>query len=153
MLQQQLAERLGVNQSFISAIEKGKSPFPPNKMETLYEIFGEETVRRHMREDCVGDTGSHHASISESEVMTQLLRLFHNQEHSSEEHTHIAHHKKIDEMQASIDRLLQRNDTLSERNLELQRHVDSLTSTAIKLRGEIARLREIIISAGLHDAL
>lgn len=149
--QQSLAEKLSVKQSFLSAIENGRSRLPADKRERLTEIFGEEEIRKfsscdHHDHPAAPDNDS---EISESEMMARLLRIFHSQEHKDDDHNHRLHHQRIDEMQQRIDRLLERNDKISEKNISLQSRLDQSTARIIEARNEIHRLREILIRHGI----
>lgn len=144
--QQTLADQLDMRQSFLSAIENGKSRLPQNRLARLIEIFGEDELTRYA--SYTGTPHSGHAQeerLSESDMMAKILRIFHSHEHESDTHNHELHHKKIDELQERIGRLLDRNENLSEKAMTLQERLDLMTAKNIEAQNEIYRLREILI--------
>ncbi len=144
--QQTLADQLDMRQSFLSAIENGKSRLPKNRLGRLLEIFGEEELARYSCSTAAPYSNhSPEEKLSEPDMMAKILRIFHSHEHESDTHNHELHHKKIDELQERIGRLLDRNESLSEKAMTLQERLDLMTAKNIEAQNEIYRLREILI--------
>ena len=142
MSQSELANLLQMNQSFLSAIENGKSPLPIEKEERLCEIFNIDNLNAYV----VGRKGDRTerdlTDMTDSDLFNQLLSRFHKQAHSSEsEHHHHDHHQKIDDLERKIDLLFTRNDSLMLRNDTLCADNDRLRSEIDSYRQEIERLR------------
>ncbi|MDE6294978.1 MAG: helix-turn-helix domain-containing protein [Muribaculaceae bacterium] len=146
----ELAKRLDMKQSFISAIENGKSPLPSVKLALLRELFGEEEVDKFMVEAEDKSLRLNIENLSESDMMAQLLRMFHSHEHKEESHNHEMHHRKIDELQERISRLLERNDRLADKCMTLRERLDHMTAQNIEAQNEIFRLKELLLSNGIR---
>lgn len=149
MSQGELASLLQINQSFLSAIENGKSPLPMEKEGRLCEIFN----IKNLNDYAIGiDKEAENRSVNDmtdSDLFNQLLSRFHKQAHSSEsEHHHHDHHERIEELQFQVNRLfdrnellMQRNDRLAEENDRLRSEIDSYRQTIEDLRSEIFKLK------------
>lgn len=141
MSQNELANLLQITQSFLSAIENGKSPLPVEKEGRLCEIFNLSDLNEYV----IGKKSENEKSITEmtdSDLFNQLLSRFHKQAHSEEdEHHHGDHHKKIDELEQKVDILFNRIDALMMRNDALSADNDRLRSEIDSYRAEIERLR------------
>lgn len=149
MSQNELANLLQMNQSFLSAIENGKSPLPIEKEEKLCEIFSLSNLNDYLLDKKTDDSISQLTEMTDSDLFNQLLSRFHKQAHSAEsEHHHHSHHQKIemlehriDEMYKRNDDLLNRNNSLAEDNDRLRREIDNYRIEIEKLRNEIFHLR------------
>lgn len=146
MSQSELAGLLQMTQSFLSAIENGKSPLPIDKEEKLCEIFSLHDLndyaidKKPETEDKKSLT-----EMTDSDLFNQLLSRFHKQAHSEEsEHHHHDHHQRIEELQQKVDILFTRNDALMLRNDNLNADNDRLRSEIDDYRSEIERLRKEI---------
>lgn len=144
-----LAARLNMKQSFISAIENGKSPLPAIKLALLRDIFGDEEINKYMITTEDKSPQFNIETFSESDMMAQLLRMFHSHEHKEETHNHEMHHRKIDKLQERISILLERNDRLSEKCMTLQERLDLITAKNIEAQNEIFRLKELLLTYGI----
>lgn len=51
--QQRLAEQLGVQQAYLSAVERGLRPFPERHIKQLKEMYGDAEVSKYEKEDPV----------------------------------------------------------------------------------------------------
>lgn len=151
MSQNELAQQLQINQSFLSAIENGKSPLPPEKEERLTEIFSLRDLGKYIIESSGTDeTGRKVSDMTDSDLFNQLLSRFHRQAHSQEgDHHHHDHHERIELLEERIESLLERNDRLLLRNDELSQVNDSLRKETDRLRNEIYRLKSILIEKGI----
>ena len=151
MSQNELAKNLQITQSFLSAIENGKSPLPPEKEEKILEIFGLQSLEDY----AVGREGNADARMSEmtdSDLFNQLLQRFHQQAHSKEDsHHHHDHHGQIEELRQKVNLLFERNDKLMERNDTLAEANDRLRSENDRLREEIDRLRGEIFDLKVNN--
>lgn len=142
MSQSELANLLQMTQSFLSAIENGKSPLPVEKEEKLREIFGIENLKEYIL-DKKSEGNDRLTDISDSDLINQLLHRFHKQAHSSENETHHQeHHQRIDSLQHKVDTLMSRIDNLMMRNDTLNADNDKLRSELDGYRMEIDRLRK-----------
>lgn len=143
--QGELASQLQINQSFLSAIENGRSPLPVEKEERLLEIFNLDSLDKYLVERD-SDEDRKINDMTDSDLFNQLLNRFHKQAHSldSEHHHHHEHHERIDVLQKMIDGLYSRNDQLMERNDRLSKKNDLLREEIDAYRREIDNLREEI---------
>lgn len=142
MSQSELASLLQMTQSFLSAIENGKSPLPVEKEDKLCEIFGVSDLSPFIL-DKKNDTDTKKlAEMTDSDLFNQLLSRFHKQAHSEEsEHHHLGHHHKIEDLEEKIEKLYNRNDALMSRNDNLSQDNDKLRAEIDYYRGEIEKLR------------
>lgn len=150
--QTDMAERLEITQSFLSSIENGHSRLPKSKYQTLCAIFTAEEIECHTvtESEAAGRSAKEGLPATESEMMAQILRIFHTHEHQDENNHHALHHQRLDEMQERITRLLDRNDKLAERALMLQDKLDLMTAKQIEAQNEIFRLHEILLKHGIE---
>lgn len=154
MSQNELANLLQMTQSFLSAIENGKSPLPIEKEERLREIFGLQDLADY----CIDNKGESEekkiAEMTDSDLFNQLLSRFHKQAHSEEtEHHHHDHHKKIEDLEHKLGHLFERNealmlrnDALNNDNDRLRREIDGYRTQIDSLREENYQLRTELIS-------
>lgn len=143
MSQNELASHLQMTQSFLSAIENGKSPLPIEKEEKLCEIFGIPSLNPYILDKKTERMDKEMTEMTDSDLFNQLLSRFHKQAHSSEdEHHHHDHHQKIDELQQKLDTLFSRIDALMIRNDNLSAQNDSLRADIDAYRKEIDALKE-----------
>ena len=152
MSQSQLAGRLQMTQSFLSAIENGKSPLPLDKEDRLLEIFSLSSLKDYIIENTTASDHTHKISeMTDSDLFNQLLSRFHRQAHSKEEsHHHHDHHERIalleEQLSAAMtrcDKLLERNDSLTTSNDQFRNEIDTL-------REEIYRLKSLLLSHGIN---
>lgn len=149
MNQGELASRLQMTQSFLSAIENGKSPLPIEKEEKLCEIFNLPDLSAYLINSKEEPDERKITEMSDSDLFNQLLNRFHKQAHSSEAHAHHhEHHTRIEELRDKvaslyerIDILMIRNDRLSAVNDRLRSEIDSYRQEIDRLRSEIFRLK------------
>ena len=139
--QKELAGRLAVRPSFLSAIENGRSRFPDEKTERLKEIAGMDSLDEFMVED-TPDTQAvppHTHILDEADSLSGLLRHIHNLAHKND----AVDREREKELTDRIDFLSKRNDRLSDRIDELRLAVDSL-------REENYRLKTLLLSKGIE---
>lgn len=139
--QRELAEKLSVRPSFLSAIENGKSRFPEEKIERLKEIIGCDDLNDFMVEDNHGGAAAvppHTHLPEETDAITQLLKHIHAQAHKSDNESKA---REI-ELEERIEFLAKRNDRLSDRIDDLRDEVDGL-------RAENFRLKELLTKNGI----
>lgn len=143
MSQGELAALLQMTQSFLSAIENGKSPLPVEKEERLCEIFGLSDLNEYVMDKKVEQMDKKLTDMTDSDLFNQLLNRFHKQAHSSEtENHHQNHHHQIDELRQKIDNLFERNEVLMARNDKLSVDNDRLRAEIDSYRKELEKLRE-----------
>ena len=142
MSQSELANQLQITQSFLSAIENGKSPLPIEKEEKLCEIFGIKNLSTFVVDKKMEPDSKKLAEMTDSDLFNQLLSRFHKQAHSEDtEHHHHDHHEKINDLQNKMEALFTRNDALMIRNDRLSDGNDRLRAEIDNYRIEIERLR------------
>lgn len=143
MSQSELANLLQMTQSFLSAIENGKSPLPIEKEGKLCEVFGLSDLNEYILDSKSATDEKKLTELTDSDLFNQLLSRFHKQAHSSEnEHHHHDHHHQIDDLNQKIDYLFDRNDALMNRNDKLSADNDRLRAEIDNYRREIEKLRE-----------
>lgn len=143
MSQNELANILQMTQSFLSAIENGKSPLPIEKEEKLCEVFGIHDLNDYVIDKKTDEGERKLTELTDSDLFNQLLSRFHKQAHSAEsEHHHHDHHQKIDDLQKRLDLLFDRNDALMIRNDNLSADNDRLRSEIDFYRSELEKLRQ-----------
>ncbi|MCH5233838.1 MAG: helix-turn-helix domain-containing protein [Muribaculaceae bacterium] len=142
MSQSELANLLQITQSFLSAIENGKSPLPIEKEEKLREVFGIENLSEYIMDRKPETEEKKVTEMTDSDLFNQLLSRFHKQAHSEEnEHHHHDHHEQIEDLQHKIDLLYNRNDALMTRNDTLSIENDNLRKEIDNYRRELEKLR------------
>lgn len=142
MSQNELANLLQMTQSFLSAIENGKSPLPIEKEGKLCEIFGLKNLTDYVVDRRVETDEKKLTDLTDSDLFNQLLSRFHKQAHSAEdEHHHHDHHQRIEDLEEKIETLYARNDDLMLRNDKLSADNDRLREEIDSYRREIERLR------------
>ena len=145
MSQGELANLLQMTQSFLSAIENGKSPLPIDKEERLCEIFNIKNLSDYIIRKKENEEERRLNDMTDSDLFNQLLNRFHKQAHSTEEaHHHHDHHSLIENLQNKVDLLMERNERLMQRNDKLNCDNDRLRAEIDNYRLEIDRLREEI---------
>lgn len=140
MSQRELADRLQVRPSFLSAIENGKSRLPDEKFEKIKDIFELENLDDYViddNSDIVIPPHTHHVA-DQNESFTQLLTQFHDLAHQRG----AVHNASSNNDSERIDFLTRRNDRLSER-------VDDLRDEVDRLNEENLRLKELLIKNGI----
>lgn len=145
MSQGELAQQLQITQSFLSAIENGKSPLPPEKESRILEIFSLDDPSIYMTETpSQAETGPRPLEdMSEGDLIGQLLNRFHEQAHRKDGMTahHHEHHDRIAALEEANAALLRHIDSLLERNDRLAADNDALRRRADHLQEEIFRLK------------
>lgn len=130
--QREMARQLGVQASFLSAIENGRSRFPEEKIDKLKEVVGLDDISDFM----IGDREEtpvvppHTHALDESDSLSQLLRHIHKLAHQTDN----ASHELETGLRDRIDYLTARNDRLSDR-------LDQLLDEVNRLREENYNLK------------
>lgn len=152
--QNELAQKLQITQSFLSAIENGKSPLPPEKEDRLLEIFSLDSLDDFLFSPNRPSpaTNSDIAEMTDSDLFNQLLSRFHKQAHSNEDHHHHQeHHDRIEALEHHNEILLNHNESLLKRNDRLDSLNESLRSEIYTLRNEIFRLKSILLKNNIQE--
>ena len=140
MSQRELADKLQVRPSFLSAIENGRSRMPDEKLDKIKEIFELDSLDDYMVEEHMETTVPPHThTLDQNDTLAQLLNHFHDLAHQREKGLSV----QDPEMLARIEFLTKRNDRLSGRVDDLREEVDAL-------RMENLRLKEILIKNGIQ---
>lgn len=152
--QQALASQLGVKQSFLSAIENGRSPLPARKRKILSEIFGEPELLMYTIDEDVKsmDASRVLGNLSEVRLMQQLKKLFGQDIQNMDRDEDILQidRAQMRNMEERMRRLWQRNEALSNKNVDLQARIDSLADKMEASTQEIYRLREILLRNNIN---
>ena len=153
MNQQQLAERLQINQSFLSAIERGKSPLPADKELRIKEIFGLADFSPYMiGEDSDGRATSTVDQLDEERI-ARMIGILHAQAHKElDREEAMVHVRGLDvsgDLRARNELLETRNMQLTERNETLNQKITDLLEEVESLRQENFRLREQLLGGKL----
>ncbi len=136
--QRELAEKLQVRASFLSAIENGKSRLPEEKLEKVKEIFEIDDIEDYVIDPASEQTVPPHTHTSEeTDAITALLNHIHDLAHQRNRNNN-----NDEESLSRIDFLTKRNDRLSER-------IDDLRDEVDKLRSENLKLKELLIKNGI----
>ncbi len=140
MSQNELAQQLQITQSFLSAIENGKSPLPTEKEERIREIFSLPDLKQYTTETLSpAEAARHLAEMTDSDLFNQLLQRFHSQAHNRDHHERISNlEEQNSSLLSRIDKMMERNDALASKNDELRNDIDTL-------RSEIYRLKSLLI--------
>ena len=145
MSQNELAQHLQITQSFLSAIENGKSPLPTEKEARILEIFSLHDLSGYTAESN-NDKPKSIADMSEGDLIRQLLNRFYSQTQVKETDARVQQCAdriaELEQRNASImahaDNILQRNERLNQRNDELRLQIDQLRDEIFRLRGILA---------------
>ncbi len=139
MSQRELADRLQVRPSFLSAIENGRSRFPEEKIGRLMEIFEIDSLDEYMIEETKESVVPPHThATDDNDYIAALLNHFHDMAHQRDK----AHSAPDEDVLSRIDYLTRRNDRLSDR-------VDDLRDEVDDLRAENLRLKELLVKNGI----
>ncbi|MCH5231280.1 MAG: helix-turn-helix transcriptional regulator [Muribaculaceae bacterium] len=135
--QRELADRLMVQPSFLSAIENGRSRFPDEKIDKLKEIVALDDLEDFLIEENadVHLVPPHSHAMDETDSLTQMLRHIHNMAHKSDG----MERERENELLNRIDYLSKRNDRLNERLDALRESLDSLREENFKLKELLLR--------------
>ena len=133
--QRDLAEKLGVRPSFISAIENGKSRFPDDKLDRLKEIVLLDDLDEFYDEKAADSNTVplHTHPFGENDPITELLKHIHAQAHKNDQSAT----SREAELEQRLDFNIMRNERLSRRVDELRDEVDRLRDENYRLREEL----------------
>lgn len=138
--QKDLAEKLGVKQSFLSNIERGRSPLPPEKLDKIIEIFEIEDIDSYYIED-IGNNGvsksqsdNTNSIINDSAIFEKFVRIM---------------EKMTEAKNANESEALSRIERLQDRNDFLNSQVDELRKDLTRLLHENFALKELLIKNGI----
>ena len=129
--QSELAQKLQVNQSFLSAIENGRSPLPSDKEARLAEIFPDIDLSEYSM-DLDRDGAKTIDEMSETEMINMFLQRFHSQAHKHDDaHHHQEHHQRIEVLEAQNAELIRQNGKLLDR-------IDDLMTRLMELQDRLS---------------
>lgn len=121
--QNELAQKLQINQSFLSAIENGRSPLPQEKENRLVEIFPDIDLSAFVI-DSERDASKNVDDLSESEMINMFLQRFHSQAHRHDDNKHhLEHHQRIELLEAQNAELIRQNGKLLDRIDDLMKRL------------------------------
>lgn len=137
--QKELAEKLAVRPSFLSAIENGRSRFPDEKIERLKEILliGDLTpyTIEEEAEHSADVVPPHTHTSDETDAIANLLKHIHAQAHKEDDS---AKNREM-ELRARIEYLTERADRQTER-------IEALLVKLETLLNENMRLKNLLLS-------
>lgn len=139
--QRELAERLQIRPSFLSAIENGRSRLPEAQLEKIKQIFKLENLSDFIICDHSNEMANvvppHTHFGEEGNAIALFLQHIHNQ----------AHQEAGNSTRESV--LEQRIDYLSERNDKLSARVDELRDKLDAVNDENYRLKLLLAENGI----
>lgn len=141
--QRELADKLQIRPSFLSAIENGRSRLPEAQLEKIKQIFGISDFSEYLAEEQPKEVPAntnvppHSHFGEEGNAIALFLQHIHNQAHQESGHSN---REEI---------LEQRVDYLSERNDRLSSRVDELRDQLDVMRDENYRLKLLLASNGI----
>lgn len=151
--QKELAAKLEIKQSFLSAIENGKSPLPADKERKLANLFpgvnlSDFLERNDADSASEGAHSTHRKPVmpSESGMIKELLTYFHSQAHKEKDEHHELLHMQMNSFQERNDRLTEKNEKLQEKNEALAARIDEMRDELLAVRSENLRLKELLMA-------
>lgn len=146
--QKQLSEKLGIRQSFLSAIENGKSPLPSDKESRLMEIVHSENLEEYVISDISKGSvvQNEFNAINETNMFKELLNYFHSQAHKEKDEHHELLHVQLNSYQERNDRLTEKNEALQLKIEGLNDKIEKLRDELLQVRSENLRLKEQLLS-------
>lgn len=134
--QKELAEKLAVRPSFLSAIENGRSRFPEDKIGRLLQIMELDNIDDYLTDETADPVVPPHShAVEETDAITSLLKHIHAQAHKADMGTKA----RETELEERISFLIKRNDRLSERVDTLREQVDALREDNFRLKELLTR--------------
>lgn len=151
MSQIELASRLQITQSYLSAIENGKGQLNPEKEELLRQVMQLDSLEDYYL-NVAQPQKSQADDLEESDLLNRLLTRFHEQAHRSspDSNHHHDHHKRIEYLEGEVQKLYERNETLFGRNERLERKLEQREEELKSCRDEVYRLRLKLASLGCN---
>lgn len=150
--QRELAEKLGITQSFLSNIERGRSPLPADKMQRIIEIYEIESLDEFVvydERDKVngGNVNSNNvnSTINDMESMSEVMREIIASSKSGDKEVSGAVSELVKRYGEMMDSVMRRNGQLLEKSDELRSELDAARKENDELRKQILDLRTILI--------
>lgn len=150
--QKELAEKLGIRQSFLSSIETGKSPLPANKRPLLMSLCHPHHLDDYIIGAPTPHTGAHgqaHPSFidgNETNMFKELLNYFHEQAHHEKDEHHEQLHMQLNSYQERNDRLTEKNEALQEKIEILNDRIEQLRQELLEVKSENLNLKEQLLN-------
>ncbi len=148
--QKELADALGVSQGFLSSVEKGRNPFPDERVEDLRKVFpgvdlAEYEVEEEEYPNYMKTIGSHNkfseVRINDPDILRQMLEVLERMNRDT--------NKEKGGDSAEIQRLHEDNQRLRLQLDEVNKKYNVSRDREIELLEEIWRLRELLITNGI----
>lgn len=148
--QKDLASMLNIKQSFLSAIENGKSRLPEEKEAMLLSLFDNSVLEEVIVETHSNRGVSQVAQPDMQDTMgtamiKELLNYFHTQAHRDQDAHHEQMHLQIDEFQERNNQLMKKNDELHDKIDRLSEKIEALNRELYSTRDENLRLKKLLI--------
>lgn len=145
-----LARKLKITQSYLSAIENGRGQLNAEKEALLKRVMGLESLDNYYVKDHPIRESRLTDDLEESNLLERLLKKFHDQAHKEDPNSnhHHEHHRRIEYLEAALQKLLDRNEILFARNEQLEQKLEEQQNELDSSRKEIYRLRLLLTKLG-----
>lgn len=148
--QKELADALGISQGFLSSVEKGRNPFPDERVADLRRVFPGVDITKyevndedypHYLESVGSNNKFSEVRINDPEALRQILEILERMDRDTD--------KAKGGDDEEIQRLRDENARLCTRLDEIRKKYDDCRDREIELREEIWRLRELLTTNGI----
>lgn len=149
LTQKELAEKLGIRQSFLSTVESGKNRLVADKLDRLKELCRDLDIEKFRVDNSMNSTGNNVAAGGierpEGNMITELLNYFHSQAHKQQNDEHDQLHSQMHVYQDRLDRVIEKNEALQEKIELLTTRIESLREEIFNVKEENLRLKELLL--------
>lgn len=156
--QKALADMLNINQSFLSNIENGRSPLPPDKREKILQAFNisrpedytievsePQNIKNVQRSFIGGNNFTNNSSIESSELLIEIRKMLELYFGNNTESDNVS---KI--LSDQLDKSAKRISVLEEKNESLYEKIDKLQARILSIQEENLTLRRILAERGIE---
>lgn len=156
--QKALADMLNINQSFLSNIENGRSPLPPDKREKILQAFNisrpedytievsePQNIKNVQRSFIGGNKFTNNSSIESSELLIEIRKMLELYFGNNTESDNVS---KI--LSDQLDKSAKRISVLEEKNESLYEKIDKLQARILSIQEDNLTLRRILAERGIE---
>lgn len=156
--QKALADMLNINQSFLSNIENGRSPLPPDKREKILQAFNisrpedytievsePQNIKNVQRSFIGGNKFTNNSLIESSELLIEIRKMLELYFGNNTESDNVS---KI--LSDQLDKSAKRISVLEEKNESLYEKIDKLQARILSIQEENLTLRRILAERGIE---
>lgn len=156
--QKALADMLNINQSFLSNIENGRSPLPPDKREKILQAFNisrpedytievsePQNIKNVQRSFIGGNNFTNNSSIESSELLIEIRKMLELYFGNNTESDNVS---KI--LSDQLDKSAKRISVLEEKNESLYEKIDKLQARILSIQEDNLTLRRILAERGIE---